>query len=159
MTWLTSNQTTRVSSYSLRNTLEIPSTLAQSLRGRTSTINPNFLLGRSFPRSRNVASSESTPSLDLSKRAGALPPRAGSEWTFAAFKVLPIDPARMRRASSGGDLLYAEAADELSGAASCREAVDMIVDCIRRACGDAGVDVDGGFVSDGNVVRCVFLFL
>jgi hypothetical protein len=52
--------------------------------------------------------------------------------------------------------LYAEAADELSGAASCREAVDMIVDCIRRACEDAGVD--GGFVSDGDVVRWVFPF-
>lgn len=143
MTWLTSKQTTRVTSYSLRNTLEMPSTLPWSSRGRTSTINPNFLLTRSFTRRGPSASILSSV---------ALPPSA--EQTFAAFKVLPIDPARMRTSSTGGDLLYSEAADELSGASSCQEAADLIVDSIRRACEDVGV-VGGGFVTNEDVVRWV----
>lgn len=135
VTWLTSQQTTRVSSYSLRNTLETPSTLPRLSLGHTSTINPN-LLKRSFTRSGPTAST-------LSK--------VGQPRTFAAFKVLPIDPARMRRASTGGDLMYAETADELSDASNCQEAADLIVDSIRRAREDVGV-VDNGFVTNEDVV-------
>jgi phosphatidylinositol 4-phosphatase len=58
----------------------------------------------------------------------------------------------MRRASTGGELLYAEAADELSGASSCQEATNLIVDSIRRACEDVGV-IDSGFVTNEDVVR------
>jgi hypothetical protein len=60
----------------------------------------------------------------------------------------------MRTSSTGGDLLYSEAADELSGASSCQEAADLIVDSIRRACEDVGV-VGGGFVTNEDVVRWV----
>lgn len=76
-----------------------------------------------------------------------------SETTFAAFKVLPIDPARMRRGSStGGNVEYTEAADELSGASSCQEAVGLIVDCIRKAREDIGGAHDK-FVRFEDVVR------
>jgi len=140
VTWLTSKQTTRITSYSLRNTLETLSTLPRPLRGRTSTIDPNFLLARSFTRRAPSVSTLSST---------ALPPSA--ERALAAFKVLPIDPTRRRTPSTGGDLMHAEAADELSGASSCREAVDLIVDSIRRACEDVGA-VSGGFVTNEDVV-------
>lgn len=145
MTWLTSKQMTRITSYSLRNTLETPSTLPQSsVRGRTSTIHPNFLLNRSLTRKGATISSA------LSNVG--LPPSA--EQTFAAFKVLPVDPAQMRGASTGGDLMYAEAADELSGASSCQQAANLIVDSIRRACEDVGA-IDDRFVTREDVVRWV----
>lgn len=81
---------------------------------------------------------------------------AGAETTFAAFKVLPIDPARIRRGSStGGNIEYMEAADELSGAANCKEAAELIVNSIRRACEDIG-GARGDFVTGEDVVRCVF---
>ncbi|KAF8635542.1 hypothetical protein AX17_003925 [Amanita inopinata Kibby_2008] len=69
--------------------------------------------------------------------------------TFAAFKVLPVDPARIRRASSTGDGGYAEASDELNNASTCREAVDLIVDSVERACRDVGWR---GRIVEGDVV-------
>lgn len=73
---------------------------------------------------------------------------------FAAFKVLPIDPTRIRRASSSASGLYADASDELNGASSCREAVDLIVDSIYRGCEDAG-STHSNFVTSEDVVRRV----
>jgi phosphatidylinositol 4-phosphatase len=144
VTWLTSNQTTRVSSYSLRNTLDTPPTLSRSSRGRASTtINSNFLSARGFRRKGATAS----PLNNVGRHPNA-------ERISSAFKVLPVDPARMRRASTGGELLYAEAADELTGASSCQEAADWIVDSIRRACEDVGV-VNGSFVTNEDVVGWV----
>jgi phosphatidylinositol 4-phosphatase len=69
--------------------------------------------------------------------------------TFAAFKALPVDPARTRRGSSTG---FAEPADDLTGASTCKEAVDLMVDMIQRACEDLG-SVHGNIVTDGEVVR------
>ena len=74
---------------------------------------------------------------------------------FAAFKVLPIDPTRIRRASSSASGLYADASDELNGASSCREAVDLIVDSIYRGCEDAG-STHSNFVTSEDVVRPVY---
>lgn len=54
---------------------------------------------------------------------------------FAAFKALPVDPARVRSGSSTG---YAEPADDLAGATSCKQVVDMMADSIKRACEDVG---------------------
>ena len=79
-----------------------------------------------------------------------------AETTFAAFKLLPIDPGRGQMGSSGssGDVKYTEPADELIGAGSCQEAAGMIVECIRRACEDVGSgQVDHDFVVEGDVVR------
>lgn len=77
----------------------------------------------------------------------------GSQTTFAAFKMLPIDPARIRRASSSGGG-YSDAAEEMSGASTCQEAVALIVDSIRRACEDVG-SAHGEFITDADVVRSV----
>ncbi|KAG1770369.1 SacI homology domain-containing protein [Suillus placidus] len=54
---------------------------------------------------------------------------------FAAFKALPVDPARVRSGSSTG---YAEPADDLAGATTCKQVVEMMVESIKRACEDAG---------------------
>lgn len=68
--------------------------------------------------------------------------------------MLPIDPARSWRGSR-----FAEPADELTGAANCREAVDVVTEAIRKACEDVGA-VGEGFVKEEDVVRFVLsLFL
>ncbi|KAF8275070.1 SacI homology domain-containing protein [Lactarius quietus] len=62
---------------------------------------------------------------------------AASPTSFAAFKALPIDPARTHRAD-GSTFVEPAAPDEFAG--TCREAVDHMVDCIVRAC----IDASGG---------------
>jgi hypothetical protein len=73
-----------------------------------------------------------------------------TDTTFAAFKALPIDPAR-RRESSGGPT-FTEQADELTGASSCKEVVNLMVDSIVRACGEIS-SIRDGFVTEADVVR------
>lgn len=153
-TWHNSNQVTRVTSYSVRNSLDAlsiippsPATaVAASATLKKPTLNPSFLLTRSLTRSKAPVLSNILTNAALA---------AGAETTFAAFKVLPIDPARIRRASSTGGSSYAEPADELSGASSCKQAVDLIVESIRKACEDIG-GADGDFVTNEDVVGCVF---
>ena len=58
-----------------------------------------------------------------------------SDTCFAAFKVLPVEPARIR---SGSSTRYAEPADDLAGATACNQVVDMMIDVIKRACEDTG---------------------
>jgi hypothetical protein len=83
--------------------------------------------------------------------------------SFAAFKALPIDPARTRR---GGSTFVVESApDELAAASTCGEAVDLMVDAIVRACAEAelGAHVHTGTGKDdvvpsvyqGDIVRSV----
>jgi hypothetical protein len=79
----------------------------------------------------------------LNKTAPAEPGGA----TFAAFKALPVDPARARQ--DGGD-----GADDLAAAATCAEAVDVVVAAIAAACADVGTSQDG-FVKAEDVVRSV----
>ncbi|KZT09631.1 uncharacterized protein LAESUDRAFT_722598 [Laetiporus sulphureus 93-53] len=127
ITWRNVDQDTRVTSYSIRNSVDPASPLP-----------PPFSSVPSHPRAPHRRAtlpmlSRSTTSLPgmLSKAAA---PAAESDETFAAFKVLPIDPARTRRDTGS----FIEPADELAGAASCKEAADLIVDTIRQACQDAG---------------------
>lgn len=68
--------------------------------------------------------------------------------TFAAFKSLPIDPARSRRDNGS----FIEPADELTGASNCKEVVDLMVQAIHKACMDVGNGHEE-FVSDADVVR------
>lgn len=75
------------------------------------------------------------------------------EVSFVALKALPVDPARGRRESRS----YEEPSDDLSGVSSCREAVDVIVEAIRRACEEVG-SVKEDFLKDSDIVRCVFLY-
>ena len=78
---------------------------------------------------------------------------------YAAFKVLPNDPARIRRESSAISDMHIAMSDEMQSAATCREAVDLIVDRIWRACEDAGGAQGENFVVQKDVVRCVFMIL
>lgn len=146
MTWLNSNQVTRVTSYSVRNSLDPTSSSAppSPIMTRKSSLSA---ITRS--RLQNLTARRG-PALSSILTNAAL--ATTNEKSFAAFKVLPIDPARIREASSSGTSPYAAASEELSGAATCREAANMIVDSIRRACEDAGGGHDG-FVTDEDVVR------
>jgi len=73
------------------------------------------------------------------------------ERTFAAFKALPIDPARMRQGSSTSNAPYAETSEEVAGASNCLEVVDRIVESIQRACQELGTG-QGDFVTNEDVV-------
>ena len=70
-----------------------------------------------------------------------------SDICFAAFKVLPVEPPRVR---SGSYTRYAEPADDLAEATTCIQLVDLMVDTIRQACKDAG---NPPVVMDRNIVR------
>jgi phosphatidylinositol 4-phosphatase len=91
----------------------------------------------------------------LSKILSNASPVVGSQMTFGAFKALPVDPTRMARGSSAD---YTEPADDMIGASTCKEAVDLMVDMIGRACEDLG-SVHGNIVANGDVVRRVILFI
>jgi hypothetical protein len=143
VSWLNTNQITRVASYSVRNTMEAssrPPATPKTINNSISTVTRNSLstLSRKGTTLSNILSHAS---LAVSK-----------EKAFAAFKVLPIDPARIRRASSGGSSAYAETSDELTGASSCQEAVELMVESIRQACEDIG-GAQGEFITDADVVR------
>ena len=81
-----------------------------------------------------------------------------SEKSFAAFKVLPIDPARIRRAGSGSVGSYAEVGDEVAqGARTCKEAAELMVGTLVEACedvggGDPGPGEVGAFVREEDIV-------
>jgi len=80
--------------------------------------------------------------------SNAAVPTLESDTTFAAFKALPIDPARTRRASGS----FVDSVDELAGATNCKEAVNLIIEAIHRACHDIG-GTDGAFISEAEIVR------
>ncbi len=135
--WLNSHEITRVTSYSVRNSLEGPASppippvsserkaVTVVGRGRGGRTSLSAILGDGLYE--------------------------GAEKSFAAFKMLPIDPTRQRRTSSdsyGGPVIGVE---EAEGAGSCREAVDMIVERMRSACEDSG-SVTPDFVKVEDVV-------
>ncbi|KAH0583578.1 hypothetical protein H2248_009201 [Termitomyces sp. 'cryptogamus'] len=148
ITWRNTNQITRVTSYSIRNSLEVPGSsptppLAGLPAARRSVINAGSKLSQGLSRTKVPVLSNMLSNATLSP---------GSHTTFGSFKVLPIDPARTRRESSfGSSVDYIDAADELSSASNCQEAAEMIVDNIRRACEDIG-GAQGEFVKKEDVV-------
>ncbi|KAJ7449948.1 SacI homology domain-containing protein [Mycena latifolia] len=158
VSWVTTNQITRITSYSVRNSLDTlarppANTVIRSLSAAaTSSIGR---LPATLGRKGSPANALSARLLNASVNGGDL---ADTRTSFAAFKVLPIDPARTRRASSmGGSGAYVDSAEELSGAGSCREAVDLMVDSIRRACEEIGNDgrvgeSGAGLVAEEDVV-------
>lgn len=139
LTWSTSNQESRVTSYSVRNSLDPgsspPTPTSPSFGNRKRTSRGTTMLGLS-----NVLASSSFSSTGV----GTL--------NFAAFKVLPIDATR-RETSAVSDQ-YVELSDEMQRASSCREAVDLIVNKIQEACEDMGGG-HGRFVTTEDVVRFV----
>ncbi|KAG8217577.1 putative phosphatidylinositide phosphatase [Butyriboletus roseoflavus] len=70
-----------------------------------------------------------------------------NDTSFAAFKALPVGSARVRNGSR-----YTEPADDLASAKSCKEAVDLIVDAIKRACEDIGSASGDDFTSEEDIV-------
>ena len=112
----------------------------------------------SFPSTPRSPDRPSSPRPSPPRRANTLSkilsnataPVLNKDTTFAAFKVLPIDPARSRRENGS----FFEPADELTGVSNCKEAVDVMVDAIHRACQEAG-GARGEFIKQEDVVRCV----
>jgi len=138
LAWSPTKQTGRITSYSMLNsidtTLSPPSTPTQCTSSSPITTSPRR-------RSTGVQLS------NLLSRV-AEPAQSGDK-VFAAFKALPIDPARSRRAT--GSII--EPADELSGAKNCMEAVDLMVESIVKACQDVGGGRQSNFVLEEAVVR------
>ncbi|KAH9952101.1 SacI homology domain-containing protein, partial [Amylocystis lapponica] len=130
--WRNVGLDTRVTSYSIRNIVDVSSPA-------TSPKVPPATKGPSAPSRRSTALSRIL--------TNAAAPVTESDTTFAAFKALPIDPARTRRESGS----FIEPADELAGATNCKDAVDIIVDAIRRACQDIGAAGDE-FVTESEIV-------
>lgn len=145
VTWRNARQDTRVTSYSIGNSIDPASPPASPGLYTFSQLSPPGSSQRqaSFKNAR------------LSRiLSNAVAPVLNSEVTFAAFKALPIDPARGRRESGS----FYEPADELTGATNCKEATELMVDAIYRAC----VDVRGAqdeFIKDEEVVRFVLASL
>jgi len=133
ITWFNSNQDTRVSSYSVRNSAESSSVPSSPVTA--TSIRPPVLPSPSQKGSK------------LSRILSNAAPDVSSDTSFAAFKALSIDPARTRRGSGS----FEEQADDLTGATNCKEAVDLIVEAIERACKDVGCAHDG-FVVEEDVV-------
>jgi phosphatidylinositol 4-phosphatase len=136
--WHSSDQITmRMTSYSIRNCPEDAVTTPPALSaGSSATLKP--MLPRREP------SKATTLSRILSK---ASENATGADTCFAAFKVLPVEPARAR---SGSRTRYTEPADDLAGATACNQVVELMVDVIRRACEDTG---NPPVVIDRDVVR------
>lgn len=117
----------RMTSYSIRNCPEDAPTRSPPAASVSSSSQFKPMLPRRGPmKTANLSGIMSKVSENA---AGA------TNVCFAAFKALPVDPARVRSGSSTG---YAEPADDLAGATTCKQVVDMMVDGIKRACEDAG---------------------
>lgn len=172
VTWLNSRQTTRLTTYSVRNSLDRPTSpppSSSSTHSRSATAPIQAPSSKSTPHHRSTTSRPSSPGVtssgfSLSRPTFALQKgtvlskilsqaatsmTSSGDITFAAFKALPIDPARIRRASSSG---FVEPATDLTGATACKEAVDVIVDAVGRACRDIG-NTREDFISNVDVVR------
>jgi hypothetical protein len=156
--WTSERQETRVTSYAVRNSVDIPPSSPSTpstkatfgpLSGADSpaeTPVPPQPLRRASTLSNTRATLTRQGSVALSKLLTRTAPNELGEATFAAFKALPVDPTRSRQ-------LGVSAADELVGATTCADAVDIIVSAIRDACADAG-NTREDFVKEEDVVRC-----
>ena len=69
---------------------------------------------------------------------------AGEAVISAAFKALPVD-----HATHAPDV-----EDPVASATTCREAVDVMVDLVHRACVDVGSALPD-FVVEKDIVRCI----
>jgi len=138
LAWSAAKHTTRITSYSIRNSIDMSRSPPSTPTERTSSLPPIT----TSPQRRNTG-------VQLSKLISrAAEPAPASDRVFAAFKALPIDPARSRRATGG----IIEPADELSGAKNCKEAVDLMVESIVKACKDVGGGRQPNFVAEQAVV-------
>ncbi|KAI0032266.1 SacI homology domain-containing protein [Vararia minispora EC-137] len=171
--WLTSHAETRMTSYSIRNSPDMPppplspSTfvsppgVGMPLDSPSTSVIPSIQVKQGAPQSTVSAVAKPLALIRTSSRRSFVfgMPRlsailqaqgqsAETPTAFASFKALPVDSARARRG---------EAADECAGAANCKEAVAYMVDAIRNACADIGGahGLDGeeaSFVKEADIV-------
>lgn len=139
LSWSPTKQTARMTTYSMRNSVDMSQSPPSTPTIRTDFSSPI----RTSPQRKNTGARLST----LLSRVAE--PAQASDRVFAAFKVLPVDPARPRRETGSA----IEPADELSGAKNCKEAVDLIVESIIKACQDVGGGRQPNFVEEEDVVR------
>jgi hypothetical protein len=139
LAWSSTKHTARMTSYSMRNSIDM---------SRSPPSTPTDRTGFSLPIT--TSPQRKNTGAQLSKLISrAAEPAQTSDRVFVAFKALPIDPARSRRAT--GSVI--EPADELSGAKNCKEAVDLMVEAIIKACQDVGGGRQPNFVVEEPVVR------
>lgn len=128
ITWKNLNQTTRISSYAVMN--EATPSIDSSLETVRSTDN------KAAPKMSRILSDVKSPPLGL-------------ETSFAAFKALPVDPARLR----SDNLEPTEpAVNELVDAKTCQEKVNIAVNIITSACNVARGFPELEFVVDEDIV-------
>ena len=131
--YLTSGESMRVTSYSLRNSVELSTTPVPDIpvdSGRPGSLKKG---NRSLSRILTNTAAEH-----------------GNKTSFVAFKALPIDPVRSRRTTGS----FEEAANDLTWAKSCKQAVDTMVDMIFQAVSaakDVGCE-DGCLISSEPIV-------
>jgi len=121
VTWINSNQESRVSSYCVQNTFQEAPALTTS--GKFPLMSLPFQAQR-WSTSRKFPES-------LSRLLASTKTETRS---FAAFKALPVDPARNMRGPNASSGRYSETSEEVADALNCREVVDRIVDAISRVC-------------------------
>lgn len=152
VSWLNNNQITRMTSYSVRNSFLASPTSAATVKTLKT---PHTLTSPAiFDVRRNVLSatlSKANATVLSNILTTAALGSNSSEKTFAAFKALPIDPGRSQRTSTSDTVLGP--ANDVNEASNCKEAVDLIVDTIRKACEDNGGGGHEGFVVEKDVVR------
>ena len=139
LAWSPTKHTARMTSYSIRNSIDM---------SRSPPSTPTIHTGFSVPLSTSPQRKNTGVQLSRRLSRAAEPAQTGDK-VFTAFKVLPIDPARSRRATGSA----VEPADELSGAKNCKEAVDLMVESIVKACQDVGGGHRPDFVVEEAVVR------
>ncbi|KAI0718313.1 SacI homology domain-containing protein [Fomitopsis betulina] len=137
ITWRNVDLDTRVTSYSIRNSLDLTLTaptvsefpsLPSRLSKRMTVPLPQGMVASLLPKAAVPVDDDASP--------------------FVAFKMLPIDPTRARRDTGS----FIEPADELSGAKNCKQATDLIVDTIRQACVDTERAPGDDFVAEEDIV-------
>ncbi|KAF8559644.1 hypothetical protein OG21DRAFT_1594475 [Imleria badia] len=142
ITWLNTDLvSSRMASYSYRNyTVDVSSDSSRveeqskmTSRSAKQDVGNNRLLRMMHTR---ASTSKSPISGDRTEAKDA---------SFAAFKALPVGSTR-------NGSRYAEPADDLAGATSCKEAVDLIADAIKRACEDIGSTSGDDFVCEADIV-------
>ncbi|KAH9843189.1 SacI homology domain-containing protein [Rhodofomes roseus] len=137
VTWRNVGQDTRVTSYSIRNSLDLSSPLVPDLPP----------LSPRLSRRASAPAPQRKPTLSALLSKAAVPVAEGDS-SFVAFKMLPIDPTRTRRDTGS----FIEPADELAGATNCKQAADMIVSTIRQACVEAGGAQGDNFIAEEDIV-------
>ncbi|KAI0277671.1 SacI homology domain-containing protein [Russula aff. rugulosa BPL654] len=134
--WRNTSQRTRVTSYSLRNSVDLPSSPSPSGSSTFQTMRASSRRGASpIAALPTPAPAAETSSADGASDAGHAAASNTNTTNFAAFKALPID--RARREASGSAFVEPSAPDDLASVNTCQEAVDLMVDAIVNACGDA----------------------